>query len=417
MTNVLFVTWDGPDTDYVETLFNPIFARLPDHGYKVHTLQFTWADRKRVDRIREASMDNGIPYRAHRILRTPVTMGALGTAIWGRFAVRGEIRRNRIDVIMPRSTLPALSTMLACPRRADAPAFLLDADGLPHDERVEFGGWSSSGLAYRLLRDLEAESVRRADRVLVRSGFAAEVLRARAGPGTAAGKFRTVSNGRDPDRFRIASASERDATRRALGVPADAPLLVYAGTIGDQYYPDKMRSLFEALCEFRDNAHFLIMTGNPQYASEYFGSGLQKAVRERISVLRAPPGQVPAFLGAADLALSFRVPGFSMRAVFPVKLGEYLLSGLPVITNRGIGDLDGVIGSSEAVCILDRVDGEGLKKAARWAAEHALPNIDKVRPVARNLGLEFFSMDRTVESYVASLNEAMACRKGTPSGS
>lgn len=408
---VLFVTWEGPETNYLETLFNPLFEGLVDYGFRFHTLQFTWADKGRIERIRKASTDRGIGYRAHRVLRSPVSTGALATAIWGRFAVRSEIRRNGIDIIMPRSTLPALSSMLACPeRRGRTPAFLLDADGLPHDERVEFGGWSSSGPAYRLLRDLEAQSVRRADKVLVRSDFAADVLMARAGPGTAAEKFRTVTNGRDPSLFKIASASGRDAVRRRLGVPADAPLIVYAGTIAEQYHPKEMRIFFEDLSALRADAHLLILTGNLDAANDYFQSGTDAGLEKRTRILTAAPDQVPELLGASDLALSLRVPGFSMRAVFPVKTGEYLLSGLPVITNKGIGDLDRMVPGSEACFVLDEVTREGIARASRWASERVLPDIDNMRPIARKLGVELFSVERTIEGYAAALRECHETR-------
>ena len=409
--NVLFVTWDGPQTDYLQALFNPIFVRLREHGYRFHTLQFTWADRERVQRIRDACQQDGIGYRSHGIVRSPVSLGALATAMWGRFAVRSEIRRLNIDVVMPRTTLPALAAMLACGSRRDAPAFLLDADGLPYDERVEFGGWNASGVAYRLLRDLEAQSVRRADKVMVRSRFAAEVLAARAGPGVPARKFRVVGNGRDPRLFRTLPASERAVVRERLGIPVDAPLVAYAGSIGEQYYPKEMARFFEALSEHREDARFLVLTGNVEAATELFKPGLRPSLEGRISVFRASPAEVPELLGASDLALSFRVPGYSMKAVFPVKTGEYLLSGLPLVTNRGIGDLDETLGSSEAVRILDEVSPDAIKAAARWASEHALPDRERLGDKARNLGVDAFSIERTVDEYLKSLRDAEAFRE------
>ncbi len=127
--NVLFVTWDGPETDYLRGLFLPIFAGLAAHGYRVHVLQFTWADAARRRAEAEACAARGVSYRSHGVLRRPLGPGSLLTAIHGRRAVRRAVRELGIDIVMPRSTLPALATMLAF--RADVHVLTSLFEGSP----------------------------------------------------------------------------------------------------------------------------------------------------------------------------------------------------------------------------------------------------------------------------------------------
>lgn len=398
--NVLLVTWDGPQTDYLRGLFLPIFAGLKAYGYRFHVLQFTWADADRRRAEAEACAKHGISYRSHGVLRRPVGAGSLLTALFGYRAVRRAVRENAIDIVMPRSTLPALATMLAF-RTGDprAPRIVFDADGLPHDERVEFAGWPPQSLSYRLLRDFEAQAVRRADRVITRSEAADRILLARAGAGTDAGKFHAVTNGRDPGLFRPLAPAERRAGREALGIGADVPLLVYAGSVGAQYCVDEMLQVFARLREAKAGARFLFLTGATETARARIEATAPQLV-DAIIVRRAKPADIPGLLGLADVGLALRRPSFSMQAVFPVKIGEYLLCGLPVIATRRIGDIDRLV-RGDAVCF---VEGPGTVEAALdWILTRVLPEGPALGAEARALGVAEFGLDRTLRSYAAAL--------------
>ena len=60
-------------------------------------------------------------------------------------------------------------------------------------------------------------------------------------------------------------------------------------------------------------------------------------------IRRVAPADVPRYLRAADLSLSFIKPCYSKQASSPTKIAEALASGLPIISNGGIGDLDAMI--------------------------------------------------------------------------
>ena len=213
---------------------------------------------------------------------------------------------------------------------------VFDADGLPLDERVDFAGQSPNGLVHRFLRDVEAQAVRRADVVLTRSAKAAEILHARAGAGTSVDKFHVITNGRDAERFKPADAAASAQVRSGLGLTLDTPLLVYAGSLGPQYCMDEMLRLFAFVHARRPDAHLLILTGSPEVVQPALA--VYPQCQGRITTLSVPAEVVPQYLGCADLGLAMRQPSFSMQAVAPIKLGEYLLCGLPVLATAGIGD-------------------------------------------------------------------------------
>ena len=135
---VLFITWDGPQVEYLESLFLPIFAGLRDNGIASDVLQFRWGSQEQMDAIARLCADAGSGYRAVTVARRFGGAGAVATALAGAYHVRRAVRYFGSDVLMPRSLMPALATLAA--GGAKLAPILFDADGLAADERVEFGG-------------------------------------------------------------------------------------------------------------------------------------------------------------------------------------------------------------------------------------------------------------------------------------
>ena len=395
--NILFVTWDGPQVSYLEGLFLPIFQALKSQGINFHILQFTWGDDASIEARRIACQNAGCSYEVVKVIRKPVALGSLASAIQGSKHITRVIKQQNIDVVMPRSTLPALSSLLALRNRNERLVF--DADGLPLDERIDFSGQSSSGLVYRLLRDIEAQAVRRADIVLTRSAKAIDILTARAGAQTSSDKFHVVTNGRDTSVYTVGSTESRAATRASLGLADSIPLLVYAGSIGPQYCIDEMLKLFEMILAKNSTARLLILTGSPDLANQALQS--RPELMDLVIIKSVAIKEVPTYLACADLGLAFRQPAFSMQGVAPIKLGEYLLCGLPVVATKGIGDTH-VIDEKVGYLVEAMTDIE-LQEVADWFIADALPARTKMREQCRYVGVKYFSLEACAESYKKAL--------------
>jgi glycosyltransferase involved in cell wall biosynthesis len=387
---ILFVTWDGPQVHYVESLFLPIFAALRGDGYEFDILQFRWGSAAEEEAVRSACVAAGCGYSSVRIWRWG-GLGAFATALLGGLRVRRAVRRSGADAIMPRSVLPSLAVLAAGgPRLAPV---LLDADGLEIDERAEFSGLKTTGAVYRILRDIEAQMVRRSTAVIVRTAAAREVLMARAGPPADPGKYTIVPNGRDGTAFHPFDEATRGAVRAELGIPVDAPLIVYVGSFGPKYRTDAVGELAMALHALRPDTRLLVLSLAPdQVRAELIDrfSGLAGFA----TVLRSPPGDVARYLAAADVGTVFINETFATRAVLPVKTGEYLLCGVPAVGTAATGDNAAAI---DAGVFFD--DRRGPVEAARWVIEEVLPKREEYRRRARAVGIEHFSLERSISDY------------------
>ena len=374
---MLFITWDGPQVNYLEGLFLPILKGLQKQ-YEISVIQFTWGDKGKSDATAECLRKVGMPYKRVTVgPRRIVPLGILLTLVRGTFLLRSHLRRA--DVVLFRSTYPCLMMLpwMGAHRR-----WVFDADGLPLEEKVEFAGMNPRGLSFRWLKRAEGMAIRKSDRVLVRSMKATYAL-------PSVDHYRVVGNGRDPLVYTMPDERERRSRREQLGLGQEELLLVYSGSLGAQYCLPEMLDILRKVQEQRA-ARLMILTGFPEYLQ---GTGLL----DGLLVVNLAVEAVPRYLGAADVALAIRNPSPSMQAVAPVKLGEYLLCGLPVVASAGIGDTEEILRGQEACLLLPDHRPSTLGSAAGWVCRVA--GKEDIRNSARKLGLEKFSLEKSILSY------------------
>ncbi len=394
--SLLFIAWDGPDVNYLEGLFMPIFAGLLD-DYDIHIMQFTWGDENKTALLHHKCAQLGVHYTREEIYRKPVaTAGVIITLLKGAKSIQKYVAKNNISILMPRSTMPAWMVMRAikyCPQIR----LVFDADGLPLEERVDFAGLKKTGFQYKYLKSIEQGIINQADVVLARTQKAVQYLT--VGKAVSASKFFVVVNGRNEEVFKPA-VKMGNPIRKKLGIPDCALLVVYAGSLGPQYCLGEMIALFKILQEKKHNSYLLLLTGSQQYAAN--NAQLWAGLEKNVVVANVPFSEVPLYLSLADAALAFRRDYFSMAGVAPVKLGEYLLSGLPVVLTPNTGDTKKLLQNNNACFLLDTFSSEAFTAAADWLAGVHLNS--PVAIEARKTGQALFSLKAAVASYKNALN-------------
>ncbi len=398
----LFLTWDGPHQSYLESLFLPIFVGLRRFDVHVHVLQFTWATAEQLAPTRAAAERLGVAYRSQRTSRRFGLLGNVAAIARGAGIAAADARRLGADVLFPRSLLPASMALLAR-RRLPGVGLVFDADGLMADERVDFGGWNPRGAPYRVLRSVEARSVQSAVSVVTRTRAAKRILLERAGAGVEADKIFVVPNAKDAAVITPGTAESRSETRRRYGVGEATPWVVYAGSIGPQYQPERMFDLFGAILKRAPAARFQVFT--------FHEDQLRNAMRARavpesaVRITHAMPEEIASSLAAADLGLALRSEAFSQQAVCPIKVAEYLLAGVPVVSTK-VGDLAEQLGAANVGRLLDSVSDGALEAAAKWFVTEVMPKREDFRTRAREVGTRVFGLESCVEAYGAAFARA-----------
>lgn len=435
--NILFITWDGPQTSYMEGLFMPIFQEIAKRGdYQFHVVQFTWADAQKIAHTKAAADQMGITYSAWPVLRKPnVAIGSLLTVLSSAGKIKKYIRENNIHIVMPRSTFPAMivnqinfpfaSRALfpfrglrgasffpfrglrgsaffpfrglrggKVPFRGFRGKLIFDADGLPIEERIDFAGLKKESFQYKLMKSAETKMLKSADAVITRSQKAIDIHIAHIGESFRS-KFSVVFNGRDKDVFAY-QPHLREEVIQELGLK-DELLFVYAGSLGPQYCLTEMLEIFQAYAETRE-AKFLILTGNTAFAEQNIPSELKPHV-----ILKSVPAEkVSFYLNGGDVAFGLRKPTFSMQGVAPIKLGEYLLCGLPVIASKGIGDTEKILENFEECYLYDHSIGllPQIAQIKNFVEKAIFVDRNNIAEKAQH----YFSLEAAAESYLKALN-------------
>lgn len=389
MKKVLFISWDGPQTSYMEGLFMPIFNEIKrQSNFEFHIIQFTWAKADKISTVHKIAQEYGIKYTHAPVSHKPVaSVGSLITLLKGSSIIKNYIKENNIDIVMPRSNFPAFMVNKIKNLKAK---IVFDADGLALEERVDFAGLSKNSLLYKLLSRVELKMLTVADAVLVRSNKSTTIHLKKIGVDFK-NKFFKVLNGRNVSFFEK-KLSDRNKIRAQYGVNENDTLFVYCGSLGPQYGWDEMLKIFTLYLKERKTATFLILSGNSKFAV----SKLPDAIKNAVIVKSVPFAEVPAHLSAADIAFAIRKPTFSMQGVSPIKLGEYLLMELPTIASKGIGDTDEILNNLNGTFIFDHSDTENIKNAVIFAQHLKRDNYMDLRA----LGITHFSLEESAKSYL-----------------
>ncbi|RYF47714.1 MAG: hypothetical protein EOO38_11615, partial [Cytophagaceae bacterium] len=170
---ILYLTWDSPDVDYLESLFVPILAGLKGSGFSFDVLQFSWGSEELGERARIACELVGIGYRRVPVLRRFGPIGPMLSAFWSERVIASEIRNRNSEALLVRGIMPSLAALRLVKRKRIPTA--LDMDGLQLDERIDFAGRDPLSFQHRLLRDFEYRALHCARTIMVRTEAAARI--------------------------------------------------------------------------------------------------------------------------------------------------------------------------------------------------------------------------------------------------
>jgi glycosyltransferase involved in cell wall biosynthesis len=234
-----------------------------------------------------------------------------------------------------------------------------------------------------------------ADSVITRSNEAIKIHSQIVGK-TNLEKFSVVLNGRNTNFFKP-NSSTKEKMRKKLLISSQDKVLVYCGSLGPQYGWDEMITIFSNYQEINKEARFLILTGNPEFANERIPNKL----KESIIVRSVSFAEVPNYLSIADIAFAIREPKFSMKGVAPIKLGEYLLMGIPTIASVGIGDTEQILNAIPNCFLYNHQNSNRVNEAVAFIEGLSETNFEEIRKYA----IPFFSIKKSAESYCNALDK------------
>jgi glycosyltransferase involved in cell wall biosynthesis len=238
--------------------------------------------------------------------------------------------RHRPRVVHSRASIPAVIALTLS--RLCGLKFLYDADSRLSDEYADNGHWTRDSLAYRLTSWFERKARDSADSIVTLT----ERLR---------GDFLDRLNVQVP----------------ITVIPCCVAL---ESKYGPRYLLDEMLGFFRSCRAAMDNRSRLLIVTGDSACLFHEAAGSVGLARDDYSVLSASHDQIADWLSAADVGLAFIRSAECERGSSPVKIGEYLAVGLPVVVTSGIGDYSELIETYKAGVVVDQQQTDEWREAA-----------------------------------------------------
>jgi glycosyltransferase involved in cell wall biosynthesis len=389
----LYLCYFGVREPLVQTQVIPYLREIVAGGVAVTLLTFEprlkdWRPHEREEwRDRLASW--GIRWISRPYHKRPTLPATVYDIISGAVLVAKLVRRDRIDVLHARGHIPA--TMAYIGRAFTGARLLFDIRGFMPEEYTDGGIWRKGGFLFRAAKAVERVLMNAADGFVVLTNKAREILF----PGAVDDRdlrgrpIEVIPCCVDFERF---SADEHNGapSSRLAGLET-RDVFVYVGSLGTWYLLDAMADLFAAARARNPRAFALILTQSaPELMTARFAArGLSP---EDYRVERVDPVDVPRYLRGANAAVSLIKACYSKQSSSPTKIAEYLAMGLPVICNRGVGDLDELIEQNRVGVLISELDAASY--AAALDALDALRRDPSLRERCRATALAYFDLSR-----------------------
>lgn len=356
--NVLYLSYDGMTDPLGPSQVLAYLVELVKTGHRITLISFEKPERSAAEilAVRTFCRAAGIDWHPLTYTKRPPVIAKLRDlrAMWR--LVNRLSKPRAFDIVHCRSYMPAL--VGARYKRLTGAKLIFDMRGFWADERVEGGLWSTShpvyGAIYRWMKKQEKSLLDASDHTVVLTERARGIMLDDWHVG-ADKPITVIPCCADLQAFPRSLPTQRAQARRELDIAESAKVAVYLGSIGTWYMLGEMLDCFAVQRRADPSAVMLFVTRDapgPILAAARARGIPASAIR----IQSAGRSEVPRYLAAADYGLFFIRPTFSKQASSPVKLGELLAVGLPVVTNAGVGDVDHIVRETGAGVLVEAFD-------------------------------------------------------------
>ena len=401
---VLYISHNGMLEGLGQSQVLAYLRGLARRGAEIDLLSYEIAPAAgAIDALQESLSGSRIrwtPLLRHRDTRFTVKLSESFLGVRRALAIA---LRRRPDIVHGRSYLPtAVSDLVASV--VPKAKLLFDCRGMLGDEFVDAGHWTKDRLEYRLLKRYEARAFERAEGVVVLTNSLKRWIAERGlfGPRTS---VEVIPCCVDLEAFRF-EAGTRARIRAELGVSAKT-VVVYSGSLGS-WYRDSDIARFAGVVKKKASKPvvFMLLTASPSetLVALLLAEGFR---RDEIIVRRVAPAEMPAYLSAGDIAVSFIKSCFSKTGSSPTKLAEYLACGLPVVLNGDIGDQQELAEERDACVVPRSFDADELGRAAERVIVMSERPLEQRVGACRSVADSRFDLERIGVARYQRLYESM----------
>lgn len=397
--HTLYLCYFGLREPLVQTQVLPYLREIKkSQNIRVSLLTFepnfkaNWSDEQIAETRQELTAEN-ISWHCLPYHKSPSVPATLYDVFAGARYVRHLVRKEKVNIIHARVHVPALMGALVKRIEGNKVKLIFDIRGFMPEEYTDAGRWKPNGKLYHSVKRVEGWLLKKADGFVVLTEKARDILFPESKT-TGFDKFmrpaEVIPCCVDLEKFAVLNKNLRDEMRKKLNVQ-NRRVIVYAGSFGTWYMAHEMADFLAVSRENDVSTFALILT---QSDPELMRSLLSKRGfhENDLLIAKVAPDKMPQYLNAADIALSFIKACYSKLSSSPTKIAEYLASGVPVVCNRGVGDIDAQIEIDNVGALIDQFDRKSYGRALQKIDE--LNKTSDLREKCRQSAQERFDLGK-----------------------
>ncbi len=398
IVNVLYVTRNGLLEPLGQSQVLSYLLGL-SHQYRISVISYEKADDMAVvgafAALKAQCEGANIRWMPQHFLTGPRVIAPLFSMLRMIWLIACEIRRSNIQLIHARSYIPAFVAMVV--GRLMRVPFLFDMRALWPEELITSGRLKRGSTLHRSIVWAERSCLGRAAGVVSLTHAAVSYLKQRY-PAELSRKTITV----------IPTCADLDRFVPAPRAPNNGLVHGCIGTILSGWFRTDLLAAWFAVAAERDpSARFDIITRDDP-AQVRFAIDPDDRLGNRLTISARQPKQMPEAIQTHNLSIMFFTDGLSKLGSSPTRMAEVLGSGLPVIANRGVGDVAEIIEQNRVGVLIDS-SGEAAMKAGLAALQELLAD-PQLPSRCRAAAVAVFSLDAGTRAYAKLYSDVLGER-------
>lgn len=269
----------------------------------------------------------------------------------------------------------------------------------PHSEfEVDAGRYSQNSLKYILLNFLEKKSAYNAK--VISTGTSNMIDRLN-GWGVSAKIFK-IPSVVDEIKFNY-SETNRLYIRNQYNISEKAIVLLYPGKFGGLYYNREIAIFFSELLGLDKNLYALIVTPDNQSSIQkmFIDEGVPS---DRSTITHAGYNDIDKFYSASDIGVIAIPPSPSQQFRSPIKVGEFLSSGIPYIICKGVSEDDKFAVKNNVGIVTPDFSREKVREVYPLIKKIAQEDKAIQRERCRKCGIEYRGFNKLSRIFEEALN-------------
>lgn len=298
--------------------------------------------------------------------------------------------RKKIEIMHFRSYPVAFTGLIL--RLILKKSFIFDMRGLLIEERVVMGLWKKNSFYFKLAKMLERFCLLAADAVIVVSypfrSYIKSIVKSAS--------VTVIPNYVELHKF-VLDRAKRNKIRRRLHIE-NRFVLLYSGSMQVWHSLRKMIDFF-LICKTEiPRSFFLFLLYEHQFEVN------QMMLKNKISpsdfkIIDLESHQIPMYLMAGDLAMAITEENIITRVCCPTKFAQYLACGLPVVTNKNIGDMPDIVQEFHVGSIVDPNDRNSIREVVEKYKHMSRRQWWNLKTNCRKVAAHEFSLKLALQRY------------------